>query len=383
MTPRVAEFFAGIGLVRHAVEQENFSVVFANDIERSKASIYAANFDDEHFVLDDVRRVRGRDIPDADIATASFPCTDLSLAGNRVGLAGEQSGMFWEFARVIDEMGQRRPAAVLLENVIGFASSRGGRDMRDAIVRLNALGYCCDLFALDARRFVPQSRPRMFIVGSRDGVVGGDWSPTDLRPAWVGAFVAAHPELKMRAVPLQPPGFTSETLAAYVERISPASDRWWESARLDAFLSSLSPLQTVRVEEVRNAARLTWATAYRRTRHGRPVWEVRPDRISGCLRTARGGSSKQAVVEAGRGNVRVRWMMPVEYARLQGVPDFKLDGVGDVAALFGLGDAVCVPVIRWIARTYLRPMLDGQLFASSATAAHPAHLPEAPTIGPP
>jgi len=357
---RVAEFFAGIGLVRRAVEQEGFRVVFANDIEPAKASLYSANFDAGHFVLGDVRRLRGRDMPEADLASASFPCTDLSLAGNRVGLAGKQSGMFWEFARVLDEMGTRRPSAVLLENVLGFATSRGGRDLRDAIARLNGLGYQCDMFVLDASIFIPQSRPRMFIVGSRSRLAQSNWTPSTLRPAWVGDFVRAHPELKMHAAALTLPKPSSETLAEYVERFSHSDSRWWEPPRLSAFLRSLSSLQSARVESRRRAPKLGWSTAYRRTRHGDAVWEVRPDTISGCLRTARGGSSKQAVVEAGRDVVRVRWMTPIEYARLQGAPDYKLDGIGDTAALFGFGDAVCVPVVRWIASSYLRPLLEGR-----------------------
>ncbi len=98
--PRVAEFFAGIGLVRMAIEEHGLDVVWANDIERDKLSLYAKNFDARDFVLGDIRDIRGVDVPDVDLATASFPCTDLSLAGNRVGLRGEQSGLFWEFSRV-------------------------------------------------------------------------------------------------------------------------------------------------------------------------------------------------------------------------------------------------------------------------------------------
>lgn len=111
-----------------------------------------------------------------------------------------------------------------------------------------------------------------------------------------------------------------------------------------------------------------WATAYRRTRRGKATWEIRADEIAGCLRTARGGSSKQALVEAGRGNVRIRWMTPREYARLQGASDYKTDAVTENQALFGLGDAVCVPVISWIARDYLRPLLEGRFCIESAEA---------------
>ena len=123
---RAAEFFAGIGLVRMALQRAGIDVVWANDIEPIKERIYSENFGTADFRLGDVRQLRGSDLPDVDVATASFPCTDLSLAGWRRGLAGSGSGMFWEFARVLWEMGDRRPQAILLENVPGFVTSHGG-----------------------------------------------------------------------------------------------------------------------------------------------------------------------------------------------------------------------------------------------------------------
>ena len=357
--PRAAEFFAGIGLVRCALEQEGFEVVFANDIEPAKAHLYAANFDDAHFIVGDVRLVQGSDVPDIEIATASFPCTDLSLAGNRSGLAGEQSGLFWEFTRVIGEMGQRRPPVVMLENVLGFASSHGGKDMAAAIARLNALGYRCDILMLDAVWFLPQSRPRMFIVGTRLPVTWeSSWAESRIRPMWVAEFAHRHPELNLHAKPLPSPAPNEETLASYVERFHHTDGKWWNAERKERFIGSLSPLQKHRLDLLCAKPRLTWATAYRRTRKGIAVWEVRADFISGCLRTARGGSSKQAVVEAGRGDVRIRWMTAREYARLQGAPDFALGDASENGAMFGFGDAVCVPAVAWIAKNYLKPLFE-------------------------
>lgn len=361
MKLRAAEFFAGIGLVRAAIEHVGFDVVFANDIEPSKRAIYEANFGGEHFVLDDVRNVLGSAIPNIDLATASFPCTDLSLAGNRLGLSGQQSGMFWEFARILDEMGARRPAVVLLENVLGFATSHGGADIAAAIKRLNELGYTCDIFTLDAKFFLPQSRPRLFIVAAQNLPPTPPISSNALRPAWVRNLLEAHPELNIRAMPLIPPSETKMTIADVIEPMPTTDVRWWKGERLQAFTQSLSAGQAQRLDQMRTASKTTWATAYRRTRNHVAVWEIRADAVSGCLRTARGGSSKQAVVEAGHDKVRVRWMTAREYARLQGVPGFNIDGLSENAAMFGFGDAVCVPVVSWIAREYLRPLLDGTL----------------------
>lgn len=358
-TWKAAEFFAGIGLVRLALEQAGVEVVWSNDIEPQKFALYEANFGAEDFVLGDVRLVEGDALPDVQLATASFPCTDLSLAGNRAGLAGTQSSMFWEFARILTEMGSRRPRVVLLENVPGFATSRGGQDLRDAIVKLNDLGYTCDVFVVDAQHFVPQSRERMFVVGCQDELVDeSDWTPSELRPPWVQAFVRRHGGLKMQAMPLELAHVGDlKDLSSVIERFGPADPIWWEPQRVRAFVGSLSPVQRKRLDGLTAQRRYTWRTAYRRTRNGVAVWEIRPDAISGCLRTARGGSSKQAVVQAGRGEVRVRWMTAREYARLQGAPSFKLGAVSERQALYGFGDAVCVPVISWITETYLKPAL--------------------------
>ncbi len=369
--PRVAEFFAGIGLVRMALEREGCRVVFANDISLEKQHLYVANFDGSHYVLDDIRRIRGDDVPDVDIAIASFPCTDLSLAGTRAGLHGLESGTFWEFARVLEEMGQRRPPAILLENVTGLSISAGGEDLRRALIRLNDLGYWCDVLLVDAPWFVPQSRPRLFIVGSRNSIPQAEITsftssflaipPSQLRPAWLIRFLERLSGVRMQALPLDPPLPTTATLADVVDRFSVDDELWWDQERLDAFTASLSPLNARRLELLREHTRQTWATAYRRTRGGRALWEIRSDSISGCLRTARGGSSKQAVVQVGQGQIQVRWMTPREYARLQGAPDYHFGEARPLQVMFGFGDAVCVPAIAWIAREYLLPLVRGHI----------------------
>jgi len=373
---RAAEFFAGIGLMRLGLEHAGITTSWANDIERDKHELYVENFGASEFILGDIRDVQGQDIPRVEFATASFPCTDLSLAGNRKGLgkkaaprgAEDGSSMFWEFARVLEEMGDDRPEAVLLENVLGFASSHGGRDLSKAVRRLNDLGYSCDLFAIDARHFVPQSRPRMFIVGLRDATEAESFDIHADRPDWVHRFVSDHPEATVHAwrLPCLPTG--PRSLTRIVERIASDDARWWTEAQVQQFTDSLSNLQAERLANLRRGSRTTWRTAYRRTRNGSAVWEIRSDGIAGCLRTARGGSSKQALIQAGSDGIRVRWMTPREYARLMGAPRFKLSH-GRNQALFGFGDAVCVPVIQWLCDHYLVPAITGISCATSDLAA--------------
>jgi DNA (cytosine-5)-methyltransferase 1 len=346
--------------MRAGLEQAGIETVWANDIEPAKRELYVANFGSREFVLADVRDVRGRDVPDIELATASFPCTDLSLAGNRRGLGDAAappgvdggSSMFWEFARILDEMGGRRPDVVLLENVLGFGSSNDGRDLQSAVLELNRLGYSCDVRAIDARHFVPQSRPRMFVVGITDPPPHEASLDTPDSPRWLSRLLETTPgaRLHQRHLPELPRG--PQDLRGVIDTLAPDAPDWWSADRVARFVESLSPINHERLSSLRSRNDVVWRTAYRRTRAGRAVWEIRADGIAGCLRTARGGSSKQALVECAHGKLRIRWMTPREYARLMGAPAFILPQRRS-QALFGLGDAVCVPVVRWLCENYV------------------------------
>lgn len=360
--PKAAEFFAGIGLVRMGLESKGFEVVWSNDIEADKESMYVGHFSDgtaSHvFKLGDVAKVKGADIPSGlRLAWASFPCTDLSLAGSRRGIRGSESGTFWEFTRIIHEMGAGRPPVVALENVVGLATSHGGADLTAAVRELNRLGYSVDVLTLDARRFIPQSRPRLFLVGVINPPESDDLTRSELRPPWLD-HPFNDPALRTHRFALpSPPPLLTVGLSDLTETITADSDLWWDAERTSRFIGSLSPIQKTRLDILRDSETVARRTAYRRTRSGIPMWEIRSDDISGCLRTARGGSSRQALVEVGRDEVRVRWMTPREYARLMGAEDYKLANLRDNQALFGFGDAVCVPVVAWLAENYLIPMV--------------------------
>lgn len=359
--PRAAEFFAGIGLARLGLESAGFDVVWSNDFDHDKVHMYTANFgtsDSHQIVSGDIGKVHGPDLPEGlSLAWASFPCIDLSLAGWRRGLDGSHSSTFWHFTRILDEMQDSRPGVVVLENVVGLATSHGGADLSAAIGELNRLGYSADVLALDARRFVPQSRPRLFIVGAQEPPKGVGPDDGTLRPDWLQKPFMDPTLRTHRAALPEPPPMLEGGLCLVIDEMKADDELWWDEERTGAFLASLSPIQHTRLEALRRGDALTYRTAYRRTRNGKPVWEIRRDDIAGCLRTARGGSSKQAVVQAGNNAVRVRWMTPREYARLMGADDYSLDGLRRNQALFGFGDAVCVPVVEWLAKHYLLPLV--------------------------
>lgn len=372
--PRAAEFFAGVGLARLGLERAGFRVVWSNDIEADKKAMYVGHFADEegthHFELGDVGEVAGDDMPGGlSLAWASSPCTDLSLAGSRAGLSGAESGSFWNFTRVIEEMGPQRPPVITLENVVGLATSHGGDDLAAAIAEMNRLEYSVDVVTIDARRFIPQSRPRLFLIGSVEVPTPDPRAVSELRPDWLQGPYNDTSLITHRALlPELPPPLTSG-LGELAEKFPSADSRWWDAGRTADFLSSLSEIQAQRLRMLRSGRTISYRTAYRRTRHGAPVWEIRADDVAGCLRTARGGSSKQAIVKAGRGQVSVRWMTPLEYARLMGAGYYRLDGVRDNQALFGFGDAVAVPAVEWLAENYLMPLIRGHFEFSKGRGA--------------
>ena len=372
----VAEFFAGIGLMRMGLEKAGWKTIWANDIDPDKEAMYSRHFDDadSHFALGDVHLIEPRAIPAVTLATASFPCTDLSLAGGRRGLAGTGSGAFWGFIDAIKGMGHRKPPIVLLENVTGFLTSHNGNDFRDACVALNDLGYAVDAFIIDAVHFVPQSRQRLFVVGSKRQPSPQVEEPLSFfegngRPSALADFIFRRPEIQwaIRYLPALPA--PEANLADIIEALPPDSKYWWRPERSDYLLNQMSKKHRATADEMIEGKKPGYGTVFRRVRQGRSMAELRTDGVAGCLRTPRGGSGRQILFVAGQGQYAVRLLTPRECARLMGADSFKIDPELSLnKALFGFGDAVCVSVIEWIARNYLEPLLQACREARHTTA---------------
>jgi len=361
-----AEFFAGIGLVRMGLERQGWSVAFANDVDERKREMYDAHFGDTgaHFKLGDIHDLSAKDVPTVTLATASFPCNDLSLAGSRNGLGGKQSSAFWGFIRILDEMKKRRPPVALIENVTGFLTSHGGDDFKEALLALNNLGYGVDAFILDAARFTPQSRQRLFVVGVLQDKFERAAAPQtphlnneDLRPAALAQFISSHPEINwsIRNLPAPPEG--QIRLEEILEDLPDDSPEWWSAERAEYLLNQMSPRHRATAEQMIAGSEWSYGAVFRRVRKGKSMAELRTDGIAGCLRTPRGGSGRQILFKAGKGRYFARLFTPRECACLMGADDYKISAPAN-QALFGFGDAVCVPVIEWIAGYYLDPVVN-------------------------
>ena len=353
-----AEFFAGIGLMRMGLERAGWHVAFANDIAEDKQQMYRDHFGNgDEFVLGDVHKLAANEVPDIALATASFPCNDLSLAGARQGLAGAQSSAFWGFIEILTKMGGRRPPMVLLENVTGFLTSNDGNDFRDALLALNRLGYAVDALIVDAVRFVPQSRQRLFVVATKTTNVSAlndtpKFYQSDCRPPALADFIMWNADINWRIRQVPPLPLPSTHLDDILENLSLNSKMWWSRERADYLLNQMSPKHRAQAETMIHGPCTKYGTVFRRVRNDKSMAELRIDGIAGCLRTPRGGSGRQILFAAGRGRFAVRLLTPRECARLMGADDFVIR-VPLNQAFFGFGDAVCVPVVEWIARNYL------------------------------
>ena len=362
-----AEFFAGIGLFRMGLELAGWKIAYANDWSEERAQIYSGFFG-ETYQVRDVFSVDGEDVPQVTLATCSFPCIDLSLAGHMNGLDGKHSSAFWGFYDILRErLGSAIPI-VLLENVTGWLSSNQGRDFYSVASALNATGYACDAFILNARSFLPQSRPRVFMIGVQEDVLG---SLADCRIAIRSGrskrlssprlenLISANNDINWIQLNIpEPPDYKCSGFSDTIVEVMPDDDpRWWSRQKVDKHLEMMPTAHLSMVKSLAQNPEEISRTFFRRRRRDGQKAEVRKDDIAGCLRTAVGGSGKQFLVSVGAGKIRMRTLTPREYARLQGVPDsLPIKAATERQSLNAFGDAVCVPVVSWIADHVLTPV---------------------------
>lgn len=365
------EFFAGGGMARAGLG-DGWNCLFANDFDAKKGLAYQNNWGvGGELRIGDVGQVRGADLyGQADLVWGSFPCQDLSLAGVGAGLDGERSGTFYPFWRVISELIEagRAPRMVAVENVCGALTSHGGKDF-EAICRTFAeTGYRFGALVINADLFVPQSRPRLFVVGVHEDVAVDEalLSPGPIEPFHTRALKRAIDDLPealrehMIWWNVPTPGRRSDTFADVIEE-TPESVTWHTPEETNKLLAMMSPINHAKVSQAKRAGRRMVGGIYRRTRldeTGKKVQraEVRFDDVAGCLRTPAGGSSRQVIIVIDGDHVRTRLISARETARLMGLKDsYKLPRNYNEAYHL-TGDGVAVPVVRHLAQHVFEPV---------------------------
>jgi len=365
------EFFAGGGMARKGLGP-GWTCRFANDFDFKKGLTYQANFGAAELKVGDVRAVTLDDLPGvADLVWGSFPCQDLSLAGGGAGLKGERSGTFYPFWDVMTALieDDRAPAIIALENVCGTLTSHGGKDFQAICKTFADAGYRSGALIINAALFVPQSRPRLFVIGVRDDV---EIDPALLSPGPVPPFhtrglckavdtVPKAARAKLLWWNLPTPEHRIRTFADEIEEM-PESVSWHTPAETKQLLAMMSPINLAKVEAAKRAGRRMVGGVYKRTRlndNGAKVQraEIRFDDVSGCLRTPAGGSSRQVIVVVDGAKVRSRLISARETARLMGLKDdYKLPKNYNEAYHL-TGDGVAVDVVRHLAKHIFEPLL--------------------------
>lgn len=349
ISPAFLEFFAGSGLVAYALSPF-FKATWANDICGKKAAVYIANHGEKHFHRGSIADVKGGDLPDAKLSWASFPCQDLSLAGLTAGIHGERSGLVWEWLRIMDEM-PNRPPILVAENVTGLVSVDNGSHYRVLHEALRSRGYTTGAIVLDAIHWVPQSRPRVFVIAVQNGTAIPPFLLSQ-EPNWLhsSSIVKVANNLENWVWWNMPkPPRRRHDLADIIE---------WE-AKCDDQKAATRNINLIPPHHraLLDRQEVTVAPGYKRTRKGGQALELRFDGVAGCLRTPKGGSSRQFLVLKQNDRLVTRLLTVRETARLMGAPDsFKLPG-GYNDGYKAMGDAVAVPVARYLAHHLLSQLV--------------------------
>jgi DNA (cytosine-5)-methyltransferase 1 len=369
--PGFYEFFCGGGMARAGLGAA-WRCLFANDFDPRKALSYAENWGAGDLRCGDVAALTRAELPGrAELAWASFPCQDLSLAGAGAGLSGARSGAFWGFHALMRDLRRegRAPKIIALENVLGALTSKGGADFTALCGALAGLGYRFGALTIDAAHFVPQSRPRLFLVALDD-----DYRPPETLTAPAPGAPFAAPALRRAAAGLpptlaerwvwwrlpEPPRANIRLVDCLDEQ--PADAPWRDGDQTRAFVAAMSKASLRELAAARARGSRQVGALFRRTRPDgaggtRVQVEARFDGLAGCLRTPAGGSSRQFLIEVEGEATRSRLIGAREAARLMGLPEsYRLPARRNDAYRL-VGDGVAAPVVRFLSGHLLEPLL--------------------------
>ena len=252
---------------------------------------------------------------------------------------------------------------IVLENVRGALTSHAGRDFAAIGAALTNADYRFGAILIDAVHFLPQSRPRLFVVAIDKSTTVPDKLVADqIVEEWhPPAVVAAYGKLSRQSQDawiwwrLPPPPTRNSTFADILED-DPQGVRWHTEAETNRLLGMMSAANLTKVEAAKRSGKRMVGGLYRRTRDVQRA-EIRFDDVAGCLRTPAGGSSRQTIMVVESALVRSRLLSPREAARLMGLPDdYELPSNYNEAYHLA-GDGVAVPVVRFLAAHILEPIL--------------------------
>jgi len=373
-----AEFFSGGGMARIGLGN-SWKCVLANDNDPQKCEIYRKNFSDSHLQQCDIL-----DLPNSllhkniDLYWASSPCQDFSLAGNCRGLEGKKSSVFHPWMEQVKQAvcAGHAPKIIAFENVVGLLSARGGSDFEIVVHEIASIGYSVGALILDAKKFLPHSRPRLFVIGVLE--------KTDVPSALSSASLSSGSARIQKAYDKLPDALKSKWVWWNIEDIEARSTSlvdivdkmvpeklWFSEERTKKLVDLMNETHAAKLNMAKKSGKLVIGTVYKR---GRPdntgkivqCAELRLDGVAGCLRTPRGGSSKQTLMIIKDTHVRARLLTAFETSKLMGLPEWYSMPENFNQAYQLAGDGVAVPVVRFLAEKIFEPILESISIAKAA-----------------
>ncbi|HEJ9032849.1 TPA: DNA cytosine methyltransferase [Serratia marcescens] len=372
------EFFAGGGMARAGLGKQ-WQCLFANDMDPIKASTYIDNWGDEHFDMRDIREIDPDDLPHhADLSWASFPCQDLSLAGNGLGIgerdsSGDEttrSGAVWPFLDLISRLGEenRKPPILVLENVLGLLTLDQGSHFAAICHQLSKTGYRYGAVIIDAKHFLPQSRPRVFLMAiSRHVSIPeilvseeplSQWhSPSllracdaladDVRNDWIWWSPGNIPDARTKEL---------DDLIDFEDE----NAQWHSVDETQRLISMMAPANLARLASAQASGTTKTGSLYLRMRKEKGVnrqrTEITFSAVLGCLRTPKGGASRPRIIVVKGEQVKTRLLSVKEAAALMGLPDDFILPVAYHSAFKVIGDGLAVPSVSFLAERILEPL---------------------------
>ncbi len=306
------DLFAGIGGIRLAYQAQNGKCVFSSERDRWCQKTYFENFGE--IPHGDINDIAPSEIPDHDILTAGFPCQPFSIAGvskkkslgRAHGFKDETQGTL--FFRIAEVLEKKRPKAFMLENVKNLRGHDGGNTFRVIEGALRELGYAIFSDVIDAAKYVPQHRERLFIVGF-DKKVFGD-----------------SPDFRFPKSPKKAPTLKT-VLESRVDKKYVLSDKLWNYL-------------------------VGYAEKHRLKGNGFGYGLFDRDSVTRTLSARYYKDGSEILIKVPRSNPRR--LTPRECARLMGFKDtFKIP-VSDTQAYKQFGNSVAVPVVEAVAAELVR-----------------------------
>lgn len=362
----------------------SWTCLFANDVDPKKGLTYQVNWGTGgELKIGDVAQLDVTDLPGVpDLVWGSFPCQDLSLAGSGAGLRGDRSGTFYPFWKLIEGLiaDHRAPKLIALENVCGTLTSHSGKDFEAIAQTFADTDYRFGALVINAALFLPQSRPRLFMIGVRSDV---ELDPVLLVPGPIDPFhtrglqsAVARLRSPLRETALWwnlPVPSRRATVFANMIEEEPTSVSWHTASETRRLLAMMSPINLAKVNAAKRAGHRVVGGIYKRTRpneKGIKVQraEVRFDDISGCLRTPGGGSSRQTIIVVDGNKIRSRLISARETARLMGLTEGYRLPRNYNEAYHLTGDGVAVPVVRHLTLHLLEQLIATQHEAEKVAA---------------